>query len=58
MSEDATEPAPEGEPPGPWTHGYAVGAGGVRLHYVEQRPEGGGNDAPLVILLHGFPEFW
>ena len=58
MSEDAAEPAPEGEPPGPWTHGYAVGAGGVRLHYVEQRPEGGGNDAPLVILLHGFPEFW
>ena len=58
MSEDAAEPAPEGEPPGPWTHGYAVGAGGVRLHYVEQRPEGVGNDAPLVILLHGFPEFW
>jgi pimeloyl-ACP methyl ester carboxylesterase len=34
------------------THGYADVGGGVRLHYVEA---GAG---PLVILLHGFPEFW
>lgn len=33
------------------THGY-VENGGVRLHYVEA---GAG---PLVVLLHGFPEFW
>jgi pimeloyl-ACP methyl ester carboxylesterase len=31
-----------------------LGAGGLRLHAVEAGPEGG----PLVILLHGFPEFW
>jgi len=28
--------------------------GGVRLHAVADGP----NDGPLVILLHGFPEFW
>jgi pimeloyl-ACP methyl ester carboxylesterase len=33
-------------------HGYA-NVNGIRLHYAET---GGGND--LVILLHGFPEFW
>ena len=27
----------------------------VRLHYVEAKPAG---DAPLALLLHGFPEFW
>jgi pimeloyl-ACP methyl ester carboxylesterase len=31
--------------------GYAE-LDGVRLHYVEQ------GDGPLVVLLHGFPEFW
>jgi epoxide hydrolase 4 len=34
------------------THGYAQ-VNGIRLHYVEA---GGGDN--LVILLHGFPEFW
>lgn len=34
------------------THGYAD-ANGIRLHYAES---GAGDD--LVILLHGFPEFW
>lgn len=33
------------------TEGYAE-IGDVRLHYVEA------GDGPLVILLHGFPEFW
>jgi pimeloyl-ACP methyl ester carboxylesterase len=34
-----------------WTHREAV-VNGVRLHYVEQ------GTGPLVVLLHGFPEFW
>jgi pimeloyl-ACP methyl ester carboxylesterase len=33
------------------THGYAE-LGTVRLHYVEA------GEGPLVLLLHGFPEFW
>jgi len=37
----------------PWTHGKTI-ANGVRLHYVEA----GDPDDPLVLLLHGFPEFW
>jgi epoxide hydrolase 4 len=31
-----------------------VETNGIRLHVVEAGPE----DGPLVILLHGFPEFW
>ncbi len=34
-----------------WRHGEAR-INGVRLHYVEA------GSGPLVILLHGFPEFW
>jgi pimeloyl-ACP methyl ester carboxylesterase len=37
--------------PGPWTHQFVV-VNGVRLHYVEA------GNGPLLILLHGFPEFW
>ena len=33
-------------------HGYADVGGGVRLHYVEA------GEGPLLVLLHGFPEFW
>lgn len=36
---------------GPWTHRF-VTANGSRFHIAEQ---GGG---PLVLMLHGFPEFW
>lgn len=35
------------------THAY-IEANGVRLHVVQAGPA----DGPLVILLHGFPEFW
>jgi pimeloyl-ACP methyl ester carboxylesterase len=34
-----------------WKHGFAS-TNGIRLHYVEQ------GEGPLMILLHGFPEFW
>ena len=36
------------------THGYAVSEGGVKIHYASL----GKNSAPLVILIHGFPDFW
>jgi pimeloyl-ACP methyl ester carboxylesterase len=36
---------------GPWTH-RAVSAGGTRFHMAEA------GTGPLVLLLHGFPEFW
>jgi pimeloyl-ACP methyl ester carboxylesterase len=36
---------------GPWTH-RTVHAGGTRFHLVEA------GEGPLVLLLHGFPQFW
>src|ERR1700761_6721093 len=36
---------------GPWAH-RAVSANGTRFHAAEA------GDGPLVLLLHGFPEFW
>jgi len=38
---------------GPWTH-REVTAGGLKFHLAEHGPA----DGPLVLLLHGFPEFW
>ncbi|HTS00967.1 MAG TPA: alpha/beta fold hydrolase, partial [Thermoanaerobaculia bacterium] len=34
-----------------WTHREGT-VNGVRLHWVEQ------GTGPIVVLLHGFPEFW
>jgi pimeloyl-ACP methyl ester carboxylesterase len=42
------------EIPGPWQHRY-VAANGARFHVAEATSAA---DAPLVLLLHGFPEFW
>ena len=49
---------PDGQPdatsvllPGPWTH-RDLSANGVRLHVAEA------GEGPLVLMLHGFPEFW
>lgn len=36
---------------GPWNH-RDVSAGGTRFHIAEM------GEGPLVLLLHGFPEFW
>jgi pimeloyl-ACP methyl ester carboxylesterase len=36
---------------GPWEHRY-VSANGARFHVAEM------GDGPLVLLLHGFPQFW
>ena len=36
---------------GPWRH-RSVSAGGTRFHVAEM------GDGPLVLLVHGFPEFW
>jgi pimeloyl-ACP methyl ester carboxylesterase len=38
---------------GPWQH-REVTANGIRFHVAEHGPA----DGPLVVLLHGFPEFW
>jgi pimeloyl-ACP methyl ester carboxylesterase len=38
---------------GPWQH-RDVTASGLRFHVAEHGP----TDSPLVVLLHGFPEFW
>jgi pimeloyl-ACP methyl ester carboxylesterase len=34
-----------------WQHEYTL-TNGIRMHYVTQ------GEGPLVVLLHGFPEFW
>src|SRR6478609_638645 len=36
---------------GPWEHRY-VSANGARFHVAEM------GDGPLVLMLHGFPQFW
>lgn len=38
----------------PGVHHRHVDAGGVKLHLAEAGPERG----PIVLMLHGFPEFW
>ncbi len=39
------------EPEGPWRHRF-VAANGARFHVAEL------GEGPLVLFLHGFPEFW
>ena len=44
---------------GPWRHEF-VPANGARFHLAVAGPEsrGGGSGAPLVLLLHSYPQFW
>ncbi len=51
---------PWGDLPGPWTH-RRVAANGARFHVALTEPEPRPDprtDPPLVVLLHGFPQFW
>src|ERR1700675_1263507 len=41
----------------PWQHRF-VEANGLRFHVVTAGPADGGRSRGLVLLLHGFPEFW
>lgn len=40
---------------GPWRHEF-VSSGGSRFHVAVAGPEN--RNAPLVLLLHGYPQFW
>ncbi|MEV0892020.1 alpha/beta hydrolase [Promicromonospora sp. MEB111] len=40
---------------GPWRHEF-VSSGGSRFHVATAGPES--RSAPLVLLLHGYPQFW
>lgn len=42
---------------GPWRHRF-VAANGSRFHVATASPPDGGPTAPLVVLLHGFPQHW
>lgn len=42
---------------GPWRH-RDVTANGTRFHVAEAGPAAPARGTPLVVLLHGFPEFW
>jgi pimeloyl-ACP methyl ester carboxylesterase len=43
---------------GPWRHEF-VPANGARFHVAVAGPQpAGGERPPLVLLLHGFPQFW
>ena len=56
MTEDHSQPSAAGQSAagllgGEVREGYAE-VGDQRLHYIEA------GDGPLIVLLHGFPEFW
>lgn len=52
MSTDASHALVEG----PWEHRF-VSANGARFHVVDSQPDASA-DVPVVLLLHGFPQFW
>ncbi len=44
-------PNPMAAPTDPWSHNR-INTNGIQLHYVTQ------GEGPLMLFLHGFPEFW
>jgi pimeloyl-ACP methyl ester carboxylesterase len=44
------------------THGTAASEGGVKIHYASLGPTSAeatvGKKGPLVLMIHGFPDFW
>jgi pimeloyl-ACP methyl ester carboxylesterase len=39
------------------TNGYAASEAGVKIHYASLGPKDAAT-APLVVMIHGFPDFW
>jgi len=59
---DHTSPAVHPDDPAEWRH-ETVRVNGIDMHYVTVDPDPEAVDhptgaAPLVVLLHGFPEYW
>jgi len=52
--EDRSSKSPETLTDPEWGKHKFISVNGVRLHYVEA----GREDAPLLLFVHGFPEFW
>ena len=50
----ASEPAPAAASLLPGAADGYVDSGGVKIHYVSL----GRNEDPLIVLIHGFPDFW
>lgn len=60
MTSPVRADTPDIELPGSWQHRY-ISANGARFHVCTSSPAatyGGDGPTPLVLLLHGFPEFW
>lgn len=45
---------PAGEIESKVEHGYAESAGGVKIHFAALGPKTG----PVIVMVHGFPDFW
>jgi len=38
-------------------HGFADSSG-VKIHFAMHGPDSGSKSAPLIVMIHGFPDFW
>lgn len=55
VSRDVSPPTSRLLAPGPWAHEF-IAANGARFHVALAGPQD--SERPLVVLLHGFPQFW